>query len=564
MKRIIFLVVFLLLITGHTLSQFVFSNPLLIPPSLSGSFAEIRSNHFHSGIDLRCNESEGLPVLAAADGMVNRIKVSSTGFGNVVYLKHPTGITTVYAHLHHFNDTLEKLVEAEQYRKKSFEVELFPAEGSLSVHQGQLIGFSGNTGSSEGPHLHFETRDTKTEMPFNPLSKLSLLTDTIPPVIRNILLIDYTPFNDSYYPLSRKVLPVNDPEVTRMLPDDTLRFTSIAGIAVETDDRMNGSGASLGVQKVVLKVNGKVVYHFEVDRFSFGETRFVNATIDYAVYIEQGKKYILLHHLPGNDFSALRSQHNSGWLNGEWNKPLQCEISVNDFNGNTISREFHILKTKPEVLPVLPLNNKYIAFNKTPIAQTERAKIEFPAGRVTYNIHDFEFLTVDTSFAEFSAFVKAGSASIPLHQSCELYIRTKNLTAALQSKAVIVRLTDKNEKISVGGDFQEGWVKTSVRVLGNFFVTMDTAAPAITPIGISEDAIWQKKIIAFKLTDDLSGVEKFEMTVDGKWVPARYDAKSGRLFYVIPSNEKITARTVKVTATDQKGNKSVFGSNYSF
>ncbi len=564
MSRIIFQIIFFLLIVICAQAQNELSNPLLIPPSLSGSFAEIRSNHFHSGIDLRTNEAEGLPVLASADGFISRLKVSSTGFGNVIYLKHASGFTTVYAHLHHFNDTLEKLVESEQYKKKSFEVELFPAEESLPVKQGQLIGFSGNSGSSAGPHLHFEIRDTKTEMPFNPLLKLKPIDDSIPPVIKNIMLIDYIPFNYAFYLHSRTVLPVNDPEIESDSINDTLSFTSLAGIAVETDDRMNGSTASLGIKKIDLKVNGRDVFTFQVEKFAFSETRYVNASIDYSQLIEQGKSFVLLHHLPGNDFSALSSQKKAGILDGELNRIQQCEIVVTDYNGNSVSHVFHIRKIKQATLPLLPENNRYIAFNKTPIAQNDKARIEFPSGRMTYNVHDFEFLTIDSTIAEFSAFVKAGSSSIPLHQSCELFLKTRNLPVKLQSKTVIIRLNEKNERISLGGVFQDGWVKTSIRTLGNFFISVDTIAPVIKSLGVSNDMIWQRNRITFKLSDDLSGVEKYEMTVDGKWVPANFDLKTGHLFYVAPAGQVSAERNVKVTATDQKGNRSSFNGKFNF
>lgn len=564
MTRITAAVLILLMISVQLHGQGVFGNPLLIPPSLSGTFAEIRSNHFHSGVDLRTNESEGLPVLAAADGFVSRIKVSATGFGNVVYLKHPEGFTSVYAHLHHFNDTLERLVESEQFRKKSFEVEFFPAEGSLPVNQGQLIGFSGNTGSSAGPHLHFEIRETRTEKPFDPLSKLSKFSDTIPPVIRNIMLIDYVHHNETYYPVSRKMLPVSDPEVSPAGTDDTLHFTSIAGIAVQTDDRMNGSNASLGIKNIILKVNGKITFHYEVETFAFSESKYVNACIDYAQLTEQGKTFILLHQLPGNDFSGLNAKNDSGFVYGDLNMNIECEVSVSDFNGNSVSRIFFVRKTRQETLPVLPGINKYIAFNKIPVAQNTNAKLIFPAGKITYNIHDFEFETSDSSLAEYSVFVKAGSASIPLHQACELFIKTRNLPASLHSKSVIVRLTDKNERLSMGGVFLDGWVKASVKTLGNFFVTVDTIAPQIKVSGVSEDVIWQKNKIEFKLYDDLSGIDKYEITVDDKWVPARYDAKTGQLVYVIPSGEKISAKSVTVKAIDQKGNKSVYTGTFSF
>lgn len=544
-------------------AQATFSFPLLIKPSLSGTFAEIRPNHFHSGIDFRTNEAEGLPVLAVADGYVSRIKISSEGFGKVVYLKHPSGLTTVYAHLHHFNDTLEKLIEAEQYRIKSFEVELFPPEGSLRVQQGQLLGFSGNTGSSYGPHLHFEMRDSKTERPFNPLSRLNRILDTIPPVIRSILLTDYVPFKGAFYPVSKQVLPVNDPEMPSLQAGDTLFFTSLAGIAIETFDLMNESNSMLGVKKIILRVNGAVVFEFEINDFSFSETRYVNACIDYALLTEQGKSFILLHRLPGNDLSSFQPQKNVGFINSEWDESKECEVSVIDFSGNTSSKVFQIKKIKPEAPAVLPQDNRFVAFNYLPVAQTENAKLIFPAGRLTYNIHDFQFLTLDSSITTFSSFVKAGSESIPVHEPCEVFIKTKNLPASLQSKAVAVRLTAKNEIKYAGGEFEGGWIKFKTRTLGNFFVTIDTVPPVIKLSGVERDRIRERNKISFSVTDNLSGIDKYEMTVDGRWVPAGYDAKSGTLYYVQPDDQP-AERLVKVRVTDRKGNKSTFTGKINF
>jgi hypothetical protein len=541
-----------------------FINPLLLTPSLSGTFAEIRSDHFHSGIDLRTNEMEGLPVLAAADGFISRIKVSASGFGNVLYMDHPSGYTTVYAHLHRFSEELERQVVRQQYLKKSFEVEWFPSAGSLSVQQGQLIGFSGNTGSSSGPHLHFEIRDSRTSMPLNPLPFLMRLTDTVAPVIRNILLIDYVPCEDGYYPVSRTLLSVNDPEGNSVSLNDTLPYHFTAGLGVEAYDSMQGSSALLGVKQVVLKTNGRETFRFEVEKFSFHETRYVNACIDYSLRVSEGKTFLLLHRLPGNHFSAFTGYENQGYIETVAGRVTACEIIVSDFFGNVASARFRIQKSMEKKPVALPSENKIISPVRHPVIHDRWVRVEFPQGLMTYNIHEFDWQVMDSAMARYSVFARIGRETIPVHQPYTLKMKVRHLPSEHREKSLIVFVNEKQKRQSMGGQYAEGWVSASVRTFGYFYVEIDTLGPIISTPQITDDELWQGRKITFRISDNLSGIGYYEMQIDRQWVPARYDEKTGTLFYILAFSETVAEKDIYVKTLDKKKNQSVWNGRIRF
>jgi len=192
LKRTLNIFLMLLLVGASSLAQSnipkdYFGKPLDIPLILSGSFGELRSNHFHSGLDIKTQQRTGLPVYAPADGYVSRIKVGHYGYGKALYIKHPNGYSTVYAHLERYAGKIQDYVKKQQYRKESYEIELFPKADLLPVYKGDLIGYSGNTGSSGGPHLHFEIRDASSR-PMNPMLFGLDVPDTRRPLLNSVMV----------------------------------------------------------------------------------------------------------------------------------------------------------------------------------------------------------------------------------------------------------------------------------------------------------------------------------------------------------------------------------------
>jgi hypothetical protein len=281
------LLIYVVLLSGkaigqNTYPQNYFRNPLDIPISLAGSFGELRPNHFHSGIDIKTNSRENLNVYAVADGYVARIRVSANGFGNALYINHPNGYTSVYGHLNAYNPVIALYLKNMQYAKESFEVDLFPQAHELPVKKGDIVALSGNTGSSGGPHLHFELRETKTEITINPQLFGYEIEDRVPPAIQAIKL----------YPLSNSsaINGLNN-SASFLVKGKAGNYTLAVSNPIEahgnivmgiiTSDAQTSAGEKNGVYSIEIKMDGKRYYFHELDKFGFNETRGINSHIDY-------------------------------------------------------------------------------------------------------------------------------------------------------------------------------------------------------------------------------------------------------------------------------------------
>ena len=269
----------------HNYPKADFKSPLSIPMQLSGNFGELRNNHFHSGLDYKTNQKEGLPVLAAASGYVSRIKISTFGYGKALYITHPNGYTTVYGHLQKANGAIDAYLKKAHYDQKSYEIELFPLPKELQVKQGDTIAWSGNTGGSEGPHLHFEIRDSQTENIINPLffGFDALLKDTKKPFVANVLAYPITPkstVNRSNVPIVLHVSLQKDGTFI----SEQVRVNGSVGFGITANDYDNVSYNTNGIYKVQCYRNGTPNFGYQFDDFAFAETRYVNALLDYARY----------------------------------------------------------------------------------------------------------------------------------------------------------------------------------------------------------------------------------------------------------------------------------------
>lgn len=540
-----------------------FQSPLFLPLDLAGNFGEIRSGHFHSGIDIRTNEQEGQVLMAAADGYISRIKVSAYGFGKAIYIDHPNGFTTVYGHLHHFSDTISALVEAEQYKRKSFEVDISYDSLFFPVVKGQLIGFSGNTGGSEGPHLHFEIRDTRSEHPLNPLLFGFVTQDSVPPVIRNIKIYQVTDFENGFITDTAFNVAVNDSEKISSLQSDTIIVSGKIAFGVECSDRMDNLENEIGINKIELLIDGKTIYTYHFNEFSFDETRFVNANIDYAEKINDSRKFILLFHQPGNLFSmALKDTLAKGFVLSGNDGMHEAEIRVADFNGNTTVKKLWLMNAKRKENNKKQIPRKFISDKKAPLIMHTDIKISFPAHPVTYNCYPFELKKEKKLRESFSPVYTIADETIPVHTYMNVSIKPVHLPQALFSKALIVAV-DKYGKISAEeSKYADGWVTGKVRHFGKFTVAIDTTAPVITPMGTVTDTILYKNKIVFTIGDNLSGIKSYLMKLNDEWVLAEYDAKTGSLFYMFKdiASEKNFKITVEVI--DRKENKAVFEAVY--
>lgn len=547
----------------------LFQSPLEGPLMLAGNFAEMRSNHFHAGLDLKTNNAIGVPVHAAANGWISRIKVSPTGYGLALYVDHPEGYTTVYGHLNRFRDDVATYVLKCQYREKRFAVDTYPPRGRFPVKKGEVIAYSGNSGSSGGPHLHFEIRDARGQEPLNPLLFGLPVKDTRPPKIFRIKI--YAAKDGSFARIEREggrspilVRPGAPAMLDVTQVDGKYRLRGVRhirahgriGFGIQTHDYHDGSRNRLGVFRIRLDADGEPLFRSEIDRFSFAETRFINAHVDYAEH-ERSRKWVQRSFLlPGNRLPFYQAR-NRGFLNVSEGTVRRLTYTVEDAAGNTSHLSFEVEGVPGRPVPVeAPSYETVIPRTRRVVFEREGVRVTFPA-RALYEDLELRYRVLPAKDGAFSKRHAVHDAFTPVHQPLTLAIRPTALPEHLRPRVLIAREDPDGKVSSVGGSFRNGFVETRVRSLGTFFVSVDTLAPEIHPINIREGKSMRgSRNIRFRIRDDLAGIASYVGTVDGAWVLFAFDAKTGTLTHTFDGHVASGAHTLSLIVTDRVGNVS--------
>jgi len=528
---------------------------------LSGSFAELRSNHFHSGIDIKTQGVTGLPVYAVADGYVSRVSVSPTGYGNALYINHPNGTTSVYGHLERFAPAIQEYVKDHQYQKKSFKINLKIPSSLFPVKKGDEVARSGNTGGSGGPHLHFEIRDTRTEEPMNPLQYGFAIEDNISPKIFSLLVV---PLSDTAF-VNSKQTPKSYPVVFydgkyHLKNNPAVPVRGKVGFAIQTNDYLNGTYNKCGINRLCLNIDGETQFAFRLNRFAFRNTRYINSHIVYAEYACSKRRYIKTWIDPGNRLPIYTYNFSQGMLNVA-DKSHKVEIEVADSYGNKSVLEFN---TQP-ILKKLSLlvknkNSKKMYYDRENLYTTENCRLRIPKGALYAN---FNFLyaaqAADSNY--FSNLQLVHNKTVPLHIAAVLDVKAKNLPTALQSKAVLVNVNLENgTAVSAGGRYADGWVEAKIRKLGAYAVAVDTIPPQVDALSIAGNKLTETNRIRFKITDDLSGIKSIEGLIDGKWTLFDYDPKNSRITHYFDKKRFVFGKrhAFKLTVTDWKNNSTTY------
>lgn len=543
-----------------------FRSPLDVELSLSGNFGEIRPNHFHSGLDLRTAGKEGLSVYAIADGYVSRIKVSPYGYGRALYITHPNGYVSVYGHLSAYNGAIAEYVKKAQYSKESFEVELFPGKDELKVTKGQIVAYTGNTGSSGGPHLHFEIRDEKTENIINPLYFGFKVPDTVKPKIKSIgvyPLDDNSKVNGKRSAKTITVTALNGKYSIK----DSVKVSGNIGFAIDTYDGENNSPGPNGAHSVSLYVDGQEIYAHTFESFSFDQTRYVNAHIDYASKRSSGKTLQRCYLLKNNQLGIYHDVKNKGITSFTDSVLHTVKYVVSDINGNTSTLEIKVKSSPPPPAKQVYLKDLEKAelsrFDCTRDGHFQSAdvKIDVPSDALYEDIQFSWSKSKDTLAGAIAPVHYVHDASVPLQKAYMLSIKVPQLTNSQQSKALIVAVNGKGFS-SEGGEWTDGWITTQTKTFGKFTVAFDTVAPVIKPVNIAAGKDLSKaKSIMVKTSDNLSGIKQYRGTIDGKWILVEYEPKKSLLYYTFDNISK-GSHTFKLEVTDYKGNIGVYEAKF--
>ena len=498
--------------------KFDFVSPLDIPLILSGTFGELRSNHFHTGIDIKTKGRIGFDVKAIDNGFITRINVSPSGYGKAIYISHPNGYTSVYAHLNNFSPEIEKLIKKEQYKKKRYSITIFPKKDEIKVFKNQTIAKSGNTGGSAGPHLHFEIRDTKTEKPINPFILGYKIKDSKKPTINNAFIYNFDKESGEILSL-KKIYLDNEDEII-----DTLHVPSgWIGLGVDSYDRLDNANNKNGVYSVKLDVNKTPYFEYKMDSLAFPEQRYINSFIDYAYYKENRKRIQKLFLDPGNKLSVYDYDFNNGYIEIEKDKYYTVEILVEDYKGNKTTANF-VIKGDSPIVTVYNHSKVVLDYSKENLFETTNFKIKIPEGAL-YNNANFDY-----SYSDSIHYI--GDPNIPLQKSCSIELKIDVSNDSLVNKMVIVLLTGNGKEIYAGGRIKNDYIYTRTRSFGRYKISYDTLAPKITPINIKEGKwMTKEKYLTIKIEDDLSGIKSYRGEIDGKWIRMEYDAKNSLLKY---------------------------------
>jgi murein DD-endopeptidase MepM/ murein hydrolase activator NlpD len=527
-----------------------FRQPLdITPPALAGSFGEIRGNHFHSGIDFRTNQREGYPVYAVADGYISRLRVQNSGFGQALYINHPNGFTTVYGHLQRFSPKIATIVKDLEYEKKSFEIDEFPDATLIQVHKGEIIAWSGNRGSSGGPHLHFEIRDTKTEETINPQFFGIIIPDNIPPVIHGLYVyrLNGKTFNESIPKQAIGITGANGSYKTTA----PISLTGEVGFGIVVTDRHNGLSGTNGVYSIQLEVDGKKVYTSALERFAFEDSKAINSHIDYPTYLNTKRSIQKSFVEPGNPLKIYSGLINSGRINFNDGAAHQLRYIITDSKGNSSVLPFTVnAGSAPIATATVPAGIIY-PYNKVNEFNADDVKVVFPLGTLYSDLNfTYKKLPKPTGNA-WSAVHQIHNRYTPLHIGFDISIKADNLPESLKSKALIVNSNGSSQ----GGGFENGYVKATPKNFGSFYIAIDTLAPRIVPVNIAEGkSMAGLSKIFFKISDNLSGIKSFNGYIDGKWALMEFDTKTATLWHSFDERTTSGKHTLELVVVDMKEN----------
>ena len=537
--------------------------PMDVPPLLSANFAEMRTNHFHSGIDIKTGGSVGHDIYSVADGYISRISIAPSGYGRALYIAHPDGTTSVYGHLQSFMPEVEKYLKQQRYKQRKNNITLFFTPEQFPVKKGEKVALSGNSGYSFGPHLHFEIRRTSDARTLNTLSRgFVSVRDGIAPRIAAL-----------YYVHVDTVAGVPVHAAPRKIGLTSCGNDYSAGSAVEvygsgyfvieTTDRKNDVANTFGVYRVTQSVDGMPTVVFEKDEFLFSNTRYCNASVDYASQRGSRNEHIMLAMKQNNLNPMYKHVVNRGVVEAAEGRRRKVDITVEDDCGNTATLGFEIVGTAAQPAPERAGGRRAFCDSKFTHA-ADGAFVTIPAGAL-YEPMFYNQKTVSPVLAQrtdgvepLSKIYSLGRRDIPLHKPFSAAVAV-DVPEKLRPRACLASVSESGKLSYAGGRYKDGKVEGSLSSFGVYLVVVDTVAPVIKPSFADGEVLSGRSGVSFAMSDNFSGVASFECEVDGQWAILEQNVVRGTAALVFDRERMHAGRehSLRFTAVDGAGNKTV-------
>ena len=548
----IILIVLIFFIKNKTFSQYNYqkSNPIDLPLILSGNFGEIRGTHFHAGIDIKTNGKEGFKIKSIDNGFLSRVSISLGSYGKAIYIKHNDGTTSVYAHLKKFSNKIEEIIKRFQYENKTFVLNKFFKENDIIIKKNEIIGYSGNTGGSSGPHLHFEIRDSKTQNVLNPHLFGYKLSDSKEPVIKKIILYNLNEFKRFENNKLKKNIPFKVISNSKVITD-SINYIGKFGIGVETFDQHNLSYNRNGIYEIELLKNNKMIYNIKFDRFSFNDKKYINYFIDYEELKENNSKVVKLFSNVNSNLSFLKKEQ-SGHITFEENLDYNLELNIYDFEGN-----------KKNIIIPHKKNSNYLKQvklnNKSNIKIDEKRTYDFENKKVVF----FKNSYLENQFVlikNLNDTLILVNKNYPLNKKIKVSFKIKNNLSSNKNLGIGLIVNNSKKTKFLPSIIENNELYSYSDELGSFFITSDNDKPTIKPLNFKNgDWISKKKYLKLEINDLTSGIKKYDGNINGKWILLEYDPKKNLLTYDLEDLKYDSYKlNLVVNVEDFANNKSIY------